>query len=205
MSRAVVFAHFDQNNIIQDYVIYYLKKLKNIARTIVFVSDCKLPENEILKIEAITDKVIAKPHHEYDFGSYKLGFKYLCNSNLLTNIDELLFVNDSCIGPLCDFEDIWDIMSKKECDFWGISKNTFNSTEHVQSFFLAFKKNVFCSEIFKKFIFDIERQKAKSDIILKYEIGLSKLLLENGYKAEAFLDFPIGEMLTAETFLSQRM
>lgn len=205
MARVVVFAHFDKNNIIQDYIIYYLKKLKNISQTLIFVSDCNLPEAEIFKIDKIADKIIAKPHGEYDFGSYKLGYKYLYDLNLLSAADELIFANDSCIGPLCAFEHIWNVMDEKDCDFWGISKNTYREIEHVQSFFLVFKRNVFYSDIFKEFIFGIEKQKTKSDIILKYELGLSKMLLEKGYHAESFLDFPIGEALAAETLLSKEM
>ena len=38
MKRAVVFAHYDKDNIVDDYVIYYIKALKEIAETIIFVS-----------------------------------------------------------------------------------------------------------------------------------------------------------------------
>ena len=38
MKRAAVFAHYDKDKIIDDYVIYYLKSLKEIFDNIVFVS-----------------------------------------------------------------------------------------------------------------------------------------------------------------------
>lgn len=204
IKKVVVFAHFDKNNIIQDYVIYYLKELKNIADAIIFVSDCHLAENEILKVQPFVDKVLAKHHGEYDFGSYKRGYEYLNSMNLIANIDQLIFVNDSCLGPLCNIKEIWKIMEERECDVWGFSQNR-TIFKHIQSFFLVFHKNVFTSPMFKKFIFDIKKQNTKDDIILKYEIGLSKLLVENGYKLSSYLEFPIGQDITPEYIYSTKL
>lgn len=201
--RAAIFAHFDKNSIIQDYVIYYLEKLTHCTDTIIFVSDCSLTQKETLKIESYTDKIIAKNHGEYDFGSYKRGFQYLDSLNVLNEYDELIFVNDSCFGPLCDFEEIMQIMNKRKCDFWGINKNE-RHYPHIQSFFIVFRKNIFNSPVFKKFIYDIKKQKNKDDIIVKYEIGLSKLLSEKGYTLSSYLDFAIGESITPEFIFSEK-
>lgn len=46
MKRLSVFAHYDKDNIIDEHVIYYLKALKEIYNTIIFVSDCYLSELE---------------------------------------------------------------------------------------------------------------------------------------------------------------
>ena len=46
MNRTVVFAHYDKDSVIDDYVIYYLKALKEIAQNIVFVSCGSLSEYE---------------------------------------------------------------------------------------------------------------------------------------------------------------
>ena len=44
-----IFAHYSANNKIDDYVIYYLKQLKKIAKDIIFVSDCNVKELELEK------------------------------------------------------------------------------------------------------------------------------------------------------------
>ena len=76
MKRLCVFAHWDRDNKIDDYVIYYLKALKEVCETIIFVSDCNLEPNETNKLNNIADFVIAQKHGEYDFGSYKRGFLF---------------------------------------------------------------------------------------------------------------------------------
>lgn len=197
MTKVAIFAHYDKNNIIQEYVIYYLKELRKVADIVVFVSDSDLPEYETNKITAIVHKIIARHHGEYDFGSYKRGYKYLDENNMLC-CEELILANDSCIGPLCSFSIIWDSMNKLECDFWGMNSNDINVFPHIQSFFIVFKNNVFKSKLFKDFMCGIKKLDTKDEIIQKYEIGLSKLLVANGYKMASYLKFANGETAISE-------
>ncbi len=193
MKRAVIFTHYDKQNIIDDYVIFYLKALKEIADELVFVS-CNFVKNK-QDIENIATKIIDETHSEYDFGSYKRGYLYL--KERLNEFDELVFVNDSCYGPFFPLKNIFDEMDKKDCDFWGITKNVFGYRKgsfkffvkrpHIQSYFISFKKNVFTSKIFDDFMQSITTQKQKREIISKYEIGLSELLYNNGFKCSTYI------------------
>ncbi len=196
MKRAVIFAHYDKDAIIDDYVIYYLKELNKITDTIVFVSCCELSDNEIEKVKTITPDIIAKFHDEYDFGSYKRGFLYL--KEKLDEFDELIFANDSCYGPLYPLKNVFDKMEDQNCDFWGITKNrlgiikkhngyNFIKREHLQSYFLVFKQNIFMSEIFQNFISSIKHYDNKNDIIINYEIGLTELLHAKGFSSSYYI------------------
>ena len=46
-NNIVIFAHYDKNNCIDDYVIYYLEQLKLISKYIIFVSDSDLNKEEL--------------------------------------------------------------------------------------------------------------------------------------------------------------
>ncbi len=200
MHRAVVFAHYDKYNSIQEYVLYYLKELRKVADTIIFVSDSNLPESEISKVQPLVKLVIATPHGEYDFGSYKRGF-----SHIPDDTDELIFANDSCIGPLYSLDKVFSEMENKQCDFWGMNSLCIDVDFHIQSFFMVFKKEVFRSDLFKNFISSIEKQKHKDDIILNYEIGLSQLLLKNGYRVAAFIDKPCQARINGSLFFQDKL
>lgn len=76
MKSLTVFAHYDKNLLVDDYVICYLKELKRFTHFIVFVSDCDLPETEQKKLHGLADVLIVGRHGEYDFGSYKRGYFY---------------------------------------------------------------------------------------------------------------------------------
>lgn len=185
MNRVAVFAHFDKNQKIEDYVIYYLKELKKVVKNIIFVSDSDVLEDEQAKIKDLVDFSCIKKHGEYDFGSYKRGFFIAKEKGLLDNCDELLFVNDSCYAPLYPFEEMFNKMSSQDLDFWGATLNKEYHL-HIQSFFIVFKPQVFKSTIFENFMHSIKKEHRKIDIVKKYEIGLSKCLLENKYKMDVY-------------------
>lgn len=198
--RIAVFAHYDKDNVIDDYVIYYLNALKEVVEKIIFVTDGELEEKEKNKLQNIVDEIIAHKHGEYDFGSYKIGFLYALDNNFLDSFDELIFANDSCYGPFYSLKKVFKEMENKDCDFWGITKNNCGlkkdnqkysvcSYPHLQSYFLAFKKNVFLSDVFLNFIKSIQKETVKNEVILKYELGLSSTLTGAGFKYEKFVDY----------------
>lgn len=189
MKRAVVFAHYDKDAVIDDYVIFYLKSLKQAVGKVIFVSCNELGSAELSKLDNIADNIIAEPHSEYDFGSYKRGFEVIKNE-VLSNYEEIIFANDSVYGPFFPIEDILEQMEEKDCDFWGITKNTYGlngKAEHIQSYFITFRKNVFMSNEFINFIGSVKEEKSKNDIVNNYEIGLSEMLYKNGFKDAVYI------------------
>lgn len=196
MKRVAVFAHFDKNNIIQDYVVYYLSELKKCAEKIIFVSDSDIPSDELKKIDKIVEHLIVGKHGEYDFGSYKRGFIYAKENGLLDDCEELIFANDSCYAPLYPFDEMFSVMSPKELDFWGVMSSDSGVDKqdeeklmrynHIQSYFIVFKPNVFNSEIFKNFVISITKQEKKEDVVFKYEMGMTHLLEINGFKYDSY-------------------
>ncbi len=197
MKRAAVFAHYDKDNIIDDYVIYYLKALKELAHEIVFVSCKNLSDTEKSKLDGIADFIIAENHDEYDFGSYKRGYLYL--KDRLNDFDELIFANDSCYGPLYSLHRIFDEMEREEhLDFWGITKNKFGLIKkndkyivthrpHIQSYFVVFSKKIFLSDVFDKFMASVKHLDCKNDIVMNYEIGLSETLTNAGFQGGTYI------------------
>lgn len=81
-NNTAIFAHYDKDCIIDDYVLFYLKELKNVADRIIFVSDCELDEEQISKLKGIVDYTLAQKHGEYDFGSYKRGIQLAMENGL---------------------------------------------------------------------------------------------------------------------------
>jgi len=200
MKRVAIFAHFDKDDIIDDYVIYYLQGLKKVADDIIFVSDCNLPLAETKKLNGICLKIIAQKHGEYDFGSYKRGI--LEAKNILNNYDELIIANDSCYGPIFPFENVFKQMGQRKCDFWGLTQNKNIYPIHIQSFFVVFKKTVFLNSIFITFFEKVEKETSKTILIEKYEIGLTQTLIKAGFKKDSFFKKPFKEnpMLNNKAF-----
>lgn len=180
-NRAIVFAHFDKHNIVDDYVIYYLNELKKNSRTIIFVSTSSLSDEEKAKLDGICSIVISRPNIGYDFFSWKTGLAQLRN---LEEYNELVICNDSCYGPVFDLHPIFQKMSLSKADFWGITSNS-QIKFHLQSYFLVFRKQVFLSEVFQDFWKDVRIIDSKTEIVNAYEIGLTQKLINANFKADA--------------------
>lgn len=184
MNRLCIFAHYDRDNIVDDYVYFYLKNLKRMCKKIVFVTTSVLNENEKNGLTKYSDSIITRENRGYDFMSWRVGLE----SEILEGYDEILLCNDSVYGPLFPLEEAFGFMSTRDCDFWGMTES-YQISYHLQSYFLVFRKTVILSPAFQKFWGDITIQESKSELIRFYEVGLSSVLLGAGFKADTYAGY----------------
>lgn len=185
--RLIIFSHFDYENLIDDYIIYYLEKLNEISNDIVFVSTSQLITKETDKITKLCTKIISRENIGYDFMSYSIG---LLSSGIDYKIyDQIILCNDSVYGPLFPLENMFLMMKNKKKDCWGIFQN-FEINKHLQSFFLVFEKNIISSNFLDRFFSEIKIINTKNEIIKTYEVGLSIALEENGFILLPFIKKP---------------
>lgn len=201
-SRACLFASFTKDGLVSNNTLDYLKSLREYCDVIVYVADSKALPLTVEKLKKLCDCVIVKRHKEYDFGSYKRGYQYLSDSHLLEKIDSLLICNDS-VDFVGNSEDLKEIFTKAKADdayalcmaTYGFGKKIkkhryeWAKNPHLQSYFMVLDKKVFTAEYFKKFMSGIKRIKSKTEIIKKYEMGLSEMLRENNVKMGSFYPY----------------
>lgn len=184
MRRIVVFAGYDKAGIVHDYVLVYLRYLKEVADKIIFIADNHAGEQEQCKLKELVDYAEFKPHGEYDFGSYKRGYHYAKTKGWLEQADELILCNDSCFC-VSSLTTIFEAMSKTKWDFWGMTKS-HGIQDHLQSFFLVFTSNVFNSKVFVDHINSVVHKNDVMDVVMSYEIPFTAklnkaLFVDRGY------------------------
>jgi len=182
MKRVAVFAHYDRDDLVDQYVWYYLENLKRVSPSIVFVTTSNISVADITRLKAVCNTVIVRENTGYDFASWQMG---LASIEDLAAFDELILCNDSVYGPLYPLRDVFDTMSEKPCDFWGITES-YQIAYHLQGYFLVFRKNVTISKTFREFWSSIDNDQLKWDVIRNYEVGLSQLLIKQGFKPGAY-------------------
>ena len=183
MTSIVVFASYDKDGIVHDYVLGYLRYLKEVADKIIFIADNYADEYEQNKLKELVDYAEFYPHGEYDFGSYKRGYHYAKINGWLDSANELVFCNDSCFC-ISSLIPIFETMKKRSCDFWGMIKS-HEIQDHLQSYFLVFKKNVFMHKEFVDWIKAIKHQDNIDNVIKNYEIPLTSFLESQGFISDA--------------------
>jgi len=181
MKTACVFAHFDRDGKVDEYVIYYLQELQKIVGLIQFVTTSELHDAELRKVESLGVKVIQRNNEGYDFYSYKLGIEAID----LSQFDELIVCNDSVYGPFSKLATVFSIMRSRGAKFWGMT-DSYDYQHHLQSYFLVFTRDVFDSSAFGDFWRSVRILDEKEDIIRRYEVGLSQSIAAAGFRLEAF-------------------
>lgn len=185
MNRTCIFASYDANGIIQDYVVSYLKFLKEISNEIIFIADCSYADNELTKISPYITYSECMKHSEYDFGSYKRGLRYLLdrdNGEIVS--DELILCNDSCFC-ISSLIDVFISMENRNCDVWSATKS-IDPVEHLQSYFLVFKKNVINNKAILNYFLNVEKKDSFYDVVFSYETPLLSLLKKLDFSTDSF-------------------
>ena len=166
----------------------YLKYLKEVSDSIIFVADNEPNVKDLSKIFQLVSHIESYHHGEYDFGSYKIGFRYAKEHYLLDDVDEIILCNDSCFC-VDSLKPAFDKMSTKPCDFWSMTAS--NEYEpHLQSFFLVVKKKLFNSEVFSNYLDNVKHLDSFLEIVNTYEIPLKKTFEKEGFKSASYIKAP---------------
>ena len=194
IKRAAVFAAYSPDGNIYEDVFSYLIELKKYVNYIIYITDnTSINEDSLIRVNNLVDEVIIERHEEYDFGSYKRGFKRLKNNIIFKSIDKLLFLNDSVIFQGNSLKKVF--LKETNTKFYGLTwhahgfyPDTLNwdYLPHNQSYFLSIDKEIANTDWFSNFIDNIKKEDIKDNVIAKYEIGLSRLIEEHEYNLDCF-------------------
>lgn len=185
--NTVIFAAFSADGTVSDYVVSYLKSLKEITPNIIYITDNSIRRKDIDKISPYITRLQAKRHGEYDWGSYKRGYNWLKENNYLTKTDKLIFANDSSLLVAKSLKPVLNKMPQ-DADFYGITAN-LDGTYHLQSYFLVFNPNVYLSEDFSAYLNSVKQEKDGLTVAYRYEVPLTAFLESLGYKSATYIPY----------------
>lgn len=202
--RLTVYAFYDRSGFVDDYVLFCLKELKKVSEKLIFVVNGSINKAHSDCLSKLADCVIQRDNVGFDAFAYKNGIDSVDN---LFDYDELVLVNNSFYGPLYPFDEIFakmderrDDASGKPLDFWGMTVHPRKDfricpsqlhdyiNEHLQTYFLVFKKNVFSSDAFSSFFGNLQPPASFLDAVALFELRLTEVLSEAGFVYGSFAD-----------------
>jgi len=177
----LIFAHYHSRGLIREDIINFLNKSKKIFTKIIFVST-KITSKELKKLPK-NIKIIRRKNIGYDFYSYKVGLNCFIriakgnfdNKNLFFTNSSILFIH-----PDKTIKKITKIRLKND-EFWGISRALIYN-DHIQSYFFFFSAKILKYKNILKWWKTIKPLNNRHKIIIRYELGLSKVMLDNNIK-----------------------
>lgn len=192
MKRLLLYVHFNKYNRVSSHVYYQLTKMRPLFSKVVFISNSSINEQDYHKIVELRlmDQFIQRENIGFDFAAWRDGMTAVGFEELAT-YDSVTIMNDTCFGPLWDIKDYYlEYESDDSVDFWGLTNNratpksryTQGFREHIQSYFITFKKSVIVSPEFKNFWENVKNYTNVQDVIDNYETQVTTKFLDAGFK-----------------------
>lgn len=186
-NRLVLFSHFDPDGIIDHYVLKHLEFLKDRGADIYFVSTAPfLCAQSMQNAMRFCKIVLTRMNVGYDFASWRDAWNKV---ESIASYDFLYLINDSNLGPLSSnsLKKLLDAIEYGENDFAGMTSNS-EIKYHIQSYFMFFRLSDEIIRFLDAFFVSIDEKLGKDEIIKKYEIGLTELALDRGFKVGAVIE-----------------
>jgi len=183
-SDICLFASFSYIQQVDDYVLYYLKKIKECGFLIVFISGSPVNEKDLNHLKELCHAVIEKENDGLDFGSWHAALEIL---SYAANSNSVLLLNDSVFGPLYDLKQVFNLMEEKKFDIWGMIDG-YLFRHHIQSWFLYFNKKAIQSRAWADFWKKCQSFKQRELVVYNYEISLKGYFEKNGFKVGSLIE-----------------
>lgn len=176
--RAAVLVHWAPTPRLSRSVTTLANELSSAGYQPVLVSACEAPGPLDWRGKRPLDcVVIRKPNVGYDFGSWAVALHEL---PALATADRVILTNDSMVGPFGSLTDVISRFEATTADVFGLT-DTRQFFRHLQSYFLGFTHGVLGDAPLSDFFADVREEQTKWDVINNYELGLNRLLRQEGY------------------------
>ena len=186
-SKFIICVYYDPDGKLRQFMEFLLLSLKQIGSAVLLVVNGDFDEESKQKVTGLGVQLILRENYGYDFQAYKEGYRYFKES-CYYGVDELVFCNSSCYGPIFPLHYVFSEMSKLPVDFWGITQWRGRPwPTHIQSYFMVFKKSIYLSDNFDQYWKSLPIIQSRDDAIRKCEVLLTQYFANQGYKWATFI------------------
>ena len=198
MKRLLLYVHFNKYNRVSSHVYYQLTQMRPLFSKVIFISNSQVSERDHQKLVnlRLMDNFIQRENIGFDFAAWRDGMTHVSFDDI-TTYDVVTIMNDTCFGPLWDIKDYYlNYEANDQVDFWGLTNNrrtkksrqTQGFPEHIQSYFITFKKPVIASSAFRNFWENVKNHTDVQEVINDYETKVTTTFLAAGFRYQTVFD-----------------
>jgi lipopolysaccharide biosynthesis protein len=212
LKRLAIYFFYDADGIVDDYVICMLEEMKRYCSQVLVVCNGILTSEGRKKLEAETSLILVRENKGFDVWAYKEAMEYF-GWDHLQELDELILMNSTIIGPIYPFDSMFNEMDSRDVDFWGItvhSKLGFDPfgkitygylPTHIQSHFIAVRSHMLKSIEFKQYWDKRPLISTYEDAICSHEAIFTRQFEEKGFNWQVYVDTSDLEKYTANPIM----
>lgn len=200
MSRLGMFVFYDPQGIVDRYVLHLLTALRPEFQKLIIISNTALEEAEAEKLRQHCDELYFRENKGLDAAAFKQGFTSFCGWEEVQKYDEVVLVNDTFFGPIHSFSEMFQEMSERDVDFWGMSAGYRQEDgwkwtdfgyipDHIQTFFVAFRQNMVCSQVFQEYWNQYNEDLTTFEqVVAGHEMVMTKYFQDRGFRWDIYAD-----------------
>jgi hypothetical protein len=193
-TSCVLFCHYNKHGLILQQVKELCLFFQSQGIDVIFLTT-KVSDESREWVEKNLSGLLVRKNFGRDFGAWKDGIAFLNNKSLFSECSQLYLINDSLLllgHNLTNSQFQSKFIYDTDTDVIGLTES-WQQAYHLQSYFLKFNKGVIHSEIFCDYWLSYPLINSRLFSIENGEIGLSQIMLKNGYNLKAI--YPILELL----------
>ena len=197
--RACIFFVFDKQGVIDSYIPYLLRDLKENLNYLLIVVNGVLSESGREKLSAITSNIFVRDNVGFDVWAYKEGLEYI-GWDQLAEYDEVVLADYTNFGPVYPFREAFDAMDGRDVDFWGLTKHYGhyfdpnkkckygNIPAHIQSSFIVIRRSMLMSPDFRQYWDNMPPIQSYEESFGCHEAIFTKDFEDKGYKSDVYIN-----------------
>jgi len=199
--RLVIYVVYDRRGTVEEFVRYALAGMRDDAAHILAVVNGSLDDAGRALLETVADDILVRPNDGYDIWAHKDALAHV--GDRIAEFDEVLLTNDTWFGPVRPYAPVFERMNPQEVHFWGMTDHEWEPLNrftnrgdlpyHLQSFWIAVRKEMFLSPEWQAYWRDLPEMPSYFDAVLKHETQFTKHFQDRGYSASvafASEDYP---------------
>lgn len=191
--RLGIYCFYDKYGHAASFIKTFLDDLMDNLDDLVVVVNGQLSDQARQLFSEYTKTIIVRENKGLDVAAYKQAILAL-GWEKLESYDEVICLNDTVMGPVYPFREMFACMDRKDVDFWGITAYAGETVDkeqiptHLQAYWHAYRRSLVSSPAFHEYWETMPLWKDYAEVTRKHEMTFTKHFADLGFTWTSYID-----------------
>ena len=192
--RLGIYCFYDKYGHAASFIKTFLDDLMDNLDDLVVVVNGQLSDQARQLFSEYTKTIIVRENKGLDVAAYKQAILTL-GWEKLESYDEVICLNDTVMGPVYPFREMFACMDRKDVDFWGITAYAGETVDkeqiptHLQAYWHAYRRSLVSSPAFHEYWETMPLWKGYAEVTRKHEMTFTKHFADLGFTWASYIDW----------------
>lgn len=192
--RLGIYCFYDKYGHAASFIKTFLDDLMDNLDDLVVVVNGQLSDQARQLFSEYTKTIIVRENKGLDVAAYRQAILTL-GWEKLESYDEVICLNDTVMGPVYPFREMFACMDRKDVDFWGITAYAGETVDkeqiptHLQAYWHAYRRSLVSSPAFHEYWETMPLWKDYAEVTRKHEMTFTKHFTDLGFTWASYIDW----------------